>query len=575
MTTFAEVLTGPAITDDERDLLAWAADNPTPRPEPERDRWGRYSLPHPETARKTGWTRTTTLVKAIDDTYNLELWAQRMAAVGFATQPALVNQVAEIDDPHGTGKVAVNDLVAEAKRIAGANLSSELGTAMHTATEHHDLGTGATATLPATWHTDLGAYAEAIATAGLTIHPEWIERIVLCPAVGAAGTFDRIVTLPDGRNVILDVKTGRDLSYGWVSIAGQLAVYANAQVLVPLDGGAYEPMPTVDRTVALVAHMPIGTGTCAIYEVDIAKGWELAQLCFEVRNQRKTKNLARSHQPTTLAAAPAAATVEEADPPAAASSTEPTHIAEALEQTLAAMRAAENSATTDRTDWIVARITALKADHPELVEPLRARWLARCNDIARKPPWTDGEIDQLDALLHAIEPTFGAPDPAQPTPTPEPEPAPLPPAALWEPVDDGQLASDEDVTAIRATIAQLRVDHLERFNTMKRWRDDAYSDGRAWSTPAGLTVRQWHVARAVLTCLRCCWDPKLDSAERQTRAVLSIATGEDLDPSWRTGTIFGSLTAAQAEAVCTTANLFASADRATRAAVKSLVAEAA
>jgi hypothetical protein len=51
-------------------------------------------------------------------------------------------------------------------------------------------------------------------------------------------------------------------------------------------------MPDVSKTTALVAHLPAGTGTCTLYEVDITRGWEAAKLCQQVRSWRTTKGLA-------------------------------------------------------------------------------------------------------------------------------------------------------------------------------------------------------------------------------------------------------------------------------------------
>jgi hypothetical protein len=55
----------------------------------------------------------------------------------------------------------------------------------------------------------------------------------------------------------------------------------------------YEPMPPCDRETAIVAHLPVGEGKLTIYEVDIAKGWQIAELCYRVRNARKVSGLAK------------------------------------------------------------------------------------------------------------------------------------------------------------------------------------------------------------------------------------------------------------------------------------------
>ena len=64
------------------------------RSEPERDRWGRYIIPHPHTGKKTSWTRATTWAKTLDDTFALTKWELRMAGLGLVARPDLLASVA-------------------------------------------------------------------------------------------------------------------------------------------------------------------------------------------------------------------------------------------------------------------------------------------------------------------------------------------------------------------------------------------------------------------------------------------------------------------------------------------------
>jgi hypothetical protein len=92
---------------------------------------------------------------------------------------------------------------------------------------------------------------------------------------------------------VIDLKTGRDLQYGWLEIAVQLAIYANSDFIYNKVTKEYEPMPPCDRETAIVAHLPVGEGKLTIYEVDIATGWQIADLCYRVRNARKVSGLAK------------------------------------------------------------------------------------------------------------------------------------------------------------------------------------------------------------------------------------------------------------------------------------------
>jgi len=52
-------------------------------------------------------------------------------------------------------------------------------------------------------------------------------------------------------------------------------------------------MPDVDPDRGLVMHVPVGTGACTLYQVDLAAGWTIAQLCADVRTTRSRQDLAK------------------------------------------------------------------------------------------------------------------------------------------------------------------------------------------------------------------------------------------------------------------------------------------
>lgn len=252
---------------------------------PKRDRWGRYLLPDPETGRERAWTRATTLASAIADTHALTKWQLRMAIKGLAMRQDLLAlaAAASIED-----KATLDRVAEDAKQIAGSSAGANAGTALHSFTEAVDRGEDVQ--IPPPWDADITAYKRTLAEHGITTHPQWVERITIVPEFGVAGTLDRIVTLPDGRQVIGDIKTGRDLSYSWPEIAIQLALYAHA---THMWSGSWEPMPKVDHTEAVVFHVPAGQGRCQLYTVDIAAGWEMAAIAHQVRQWRARKDIAK------------------------------------------------------------------------------------------------------------------------------------------------------------------------------------------------------------------------------------------------------------------------------------------
>ena len=252
--------------------------------EPKRDRWGRYVLPDPDTGKERSWTRATTVAGTLADRYGLEKWAQRNTVLGLGLRQDLYALAASCtpDD-----KDQLNRIVDQAQDAAKAHSGSNLGTALHRLTERID--SGEQLDVPDTWKPDVDAYCQTLADTAVRIHPEWIERIVVSPQYGIAGTLDRLVTI-NGQLTVADLKTGQDVvNYGMGEIAVQLAIYANATHV--WNGSGYDPMPPVDKTNAVVIHLPVGQGRCDLHNVDIQAGMTALELALSVRDWRKRKDL--------------------------------------------------------------------------------------------------------------------------------------------------------------------------------------------------------------------------------------------------------------------------------------------
>lgn len=272
-----------------------------------RDRYGRYLLPDPtgKATKAQPFTRATTFAKSISDTFTLSQWSQRMAIKGVAMRPDLLAKVAStpLSDRDG-----LNQAAEMAKETAGAKEGANLGTAVHAFTEQVDRGEITADDVPPPWNRDVKAYSALLEAEGVRVVDDMIERIVLCLRFGIAGTFDRLVVatrdldfrLPSGRVVhiaagtilVFDLKTGRDLEYGWGEISIQLALYANADHIYVKATDSYTPLPEVHKGIALVLHLPVGKGKATLHAVDIEAGWQAAELCEQVRNWRKMRKLA-------------------------------------------------------------------------------------------------------------------------------------------------------------------------------------------------------------------------------------------------------------------------------------------
>lgn len=286
---------------------------PSMRPEPERDSYGRYRLPDPADGVTRSWTRATTIAHTLDDEYHLTQWKRRMVLTGAALQPGVLATVPELtraleraaDDWRVAKDIKreLDGLCDEAAEAAGAGDGAKLGTLLHTITEYEDAGRFAEIEhlVSNDLEADVNAYVAAMDRAGLERPPEYIENIVVNSRVDSAGTFDRLLRLPDGRLVVGDLKTQKTVDFGWLSIAIQLAEYAQADAMFDPDSGRLVDMPEgLDRSVGIVMHLPVGQATCTLYELDLEAGWEAALAAYEVRQWRqRSKALGRVYVPRT------------------------------------------------------------------------------------------------------------------------------------------------------------------------------------------------------------------------------------------------------------------------------------
>lgn len=286
--------------------------NVSGQPEPARDQWGRYLLPHPVTGlysdgrgvvgRRNGWTRATTFAKAAADTFSLTRYDERLTLVGATLRPDVVALA------HGKrvreDAKELNQLVLQVKDAAGAKVAANIGTAVHGFTEQVDAGHVKPGDVPEAYRGHVQSYLECLERYGLEPVPGLIERTTFVDQWnGIAGTFDRVLYhRPSGTYLIGDLKTGRDLKYGRMEIAVQLALYAygiNHHGVYDWDRGEWESPHTLDNVntrldirtdFGVVMHLPIqgdDAGTCTLKRINLAAGWDAAQVCGNVIASRK------------------------------------------------------------------------------------------------------------------------------------------------------------------------------------------------------------------------------------------------------------------------------------------------
>lgn len=255
----------------------------------QRDRWGRPLIIPVGGGDPIAYVRTSTLAKSLDDQSNLMAWTARVTAVGLALSPHLLDRVASLANKHADpvtdARRDLNGVVKDAKLAAGGSSAADVGTALHEMTEVVD--SGQELRLAGRWTDHLDAYVNA------TRHLEMLEMetFVVNDDVKSAGTFDRLVRLPDGRVVVADLKTGKSDADYPLGVATQIAIYANGLRYDPETGERSPLHADLDKTVGLLIHLPskLSPPVCRIWDLDLVRGYEAAVEATKVRKIRSWK----------------------------------------------------------------------------------------------------------------------------------------------------------------------------------------------------------------------------------------------------------------------------------------------
>lgn len=462
--------------DSANDLLAG-------RPEPKRDRWGRYVIPHPQTGTEQSWIRATTWASSVAETFGISKWEQRLVAVGLARRPDLLAQVASVVDPDDPdAKTLLNKLVVEAHEFAGSAVGRNNGTALHSFGEHVDHGRQVQ--IPEPYDADIAAYQAEMARQQITIDPVLIERIVVCCQLGVAGTLDRILGHTSwSKPRVGDLKTGKDLSYAAGEIAIQLAIYANAETIWDQQDQVHLAMPEVDRDVAVVMWLPVGKAHCELLEVNIADGWEMAATCGIVRAYRARKDLLQpltSFVPPATALAPAQTVTEppSVTPPVAApapsgAGTPPAAAPlppadQVVPPTAPAPQLAPATppCSPERRAWIVQRISDILTVNADAGAALAQAWPAGIPTFRSSDTHTDADVDQVAAACSAVEQRFQLEFPHETDPNhPDMEPKVAGDDQRIVELADRILALPTDLQA--GIVAAAAVDNMPRLTSGK------------------------------------------------------------------------------------------------------------
>jgi hypothetical protein len=246
-----------------------------------RDRWDRPLIEPVGGGKPIPYTRVSTLAKALDNKDALMTWKQRQMAIGLGRRPDLASRAVEAD------KRELDQIVKDAMDAAESDKAANIGTDLHKLTEHLDAGT-MPPHLPSEYVPDLDAYERAMKP----IQILGTEQFIVCDEVMAAGTFDRLVRLPDGRIMVADIKTGQHEPKYPHSATVQISVYAHGHLYDPDTGRkGYLPDLGVSTDEGLLIHLPAGKAKCDLYILDLTVGWHLARTAVVVRDIFKAKPL--------------------------------------------------------------------------------------------------------------------------------------------------------------------------------------------------------------------------------------------------------------------------------------------
>jgi hypothetical protein len=222
------------------------------------------------------YTRASTFAGYLDDGIALSTWRARHIVLSVARRPDLAARVAGMTYADPELPDLIHEALERAKDDEASLQASAWGTAMHRFTEPDS-----PPHVPEVLRSDVEAYADAMRRAGLVVLAT--EQFVVNDALRVAGTFDHLVS-PAGRSpVVLDKKTGK---IRFLSQAVQLAVYATGS-LYDIETGERSPIHRdIDLSRGLLAHIPLGAGTCSIYPANLHRAYEAANLAARVRDAR-------------------------------------------------------------------------------------------------------------------------------------------------------------------------------------------------------------------------------------------------------------------------------------------------
>jgi hypothetical protein len=233
----------------------------------------------------------TAVAKIPTDQYAIQMWHQRMVAIGATIDPNLRENIAH----HIDNNQALNDYCEDAKKIAKAHHAADRGSQMHRVLElvlldqEHKLMTEQQLKDADTLKRTLDRYK-------LTPFDYLTEQFVVWPKFVIAGRFDAVLERPDNTLILVDLKSGPNAVTYPQSTAVQLALYARAPHIsdhIHTAGDRAEvtnwrTMPEqLDRRRGYVLLVKPDDEIGELFELDIEHGWAAASLALQIVEWQK------------------------------------------------------------------------------------------------------------------------------------------------------------------------------------------------------------------------------------------------------------------------------------------------
>lgn len=256
---------------------------------PPRDRWGRPLLIPARGGERRWYSRASSLADyASGVKTGLEVWKRRLAVVGIARREDIAAMIAALPDLE-TGdekndqitKAQLDEYIEMALEAAEASAKANWGNAVHSFTD------GQSERLehaPERMRADIEAYHAKLEQLGIKVLAT--EIFVACDSLRAAGTFDHLYGLPDGRAVVGDKKTG--IAH-LLDAAIQMSAYSNGDIYDWTDDtrtSLFDLAESLgyefDSNEGLHVHIPRGEARCEITSLDLGYGYDLAMQCSQL-----------------------------------------------------------------------------------------------------------------------------------------------------------------------------------------------------------------------------------------------------------------------------------------------------